>query len=123
MSPKKEDRDRNWVIERIERGLKWLSDTSNLGKTEVDGMKDDLEEVKKRAQGDKSLPTKAMRDLTLKEVETVFRITQVTPRNAKIGDSWGLLPFDTINLANPQAFPDFMAFLCESYFLLKLACY
>jgi hypothetical protein len=93
MSPKKEDRDRNWVIECIERGLKWLSDTSNLRKTEVDGMKDDLEEVKKRAQGDKSLPTKAMRDLTLKEVETVFRITQVTRGNAKIGDSWGLLPF------------------------------
>ena len=87
ISPKKEDLERNWVIERIDRGLKWLFDTSNLGKTEVDAMKDDLEDVKRRAQGDKDLPTKAMRDLTLKEVETVFRITQVTPGNAKTGDN------------------------------------
>lgn len=82
MSPKKktsispkERLERSWGIEPNDRGPKRLSDTSSLGKTKADTVKEDLEDVKRRAQGDKDLLTKAMRDLALDEAETVFQIT------------------------------------------------
>lgn len=61
--------------------LKWLSATSNVSKAEVDEMKETLEQAKKAAARDRKLPGVAMSDLTRKEVKTIFRLKELTPKN------------------------------------------
>lgn len=103
-----------------EAGIRWLSRATNLGRSEVDEMKTELNDITTRARRDNNLPTK---DLTLQEVESIFKLTQVTQKNLKAGDSWDILPFDTAALNNQDVFPEFMRYLCEFPVLLTLALY
>ncbi|KAJ6155101.1 hypothetical protein N7470_005667 [Penicillium chermesinum] len=85
-----------------------------LGRPEVEELATELTRITARAKGGNNLPTKAMGDLTLKEVESIFKITQVTPRNRKAGDFFDILPFDTTTLGNKEAFPEFMRYLSRA---------
>ncbi|KAJ5804345.1 uncharacterized protein N7518_000648 [Penicillium psychrosexuale] len=97
-----------------EAAIRWLSRATNLGRSEVDEMKTELNDITTRARRDNNLPTKAMGDLTLQEVESIFKLTQVTQKNLKAGDSWDILPFDTAALNNQDVFPEFMRYLSGS---------
>jgi hypothetical protein len=79
---------RKHALGLIEVALKWLSATSNVSKAEVDEIKETFEEVKKAAARDSKLPGVAISDLTLKEVESIFRIKKLTPKNEQPGDKW-----------------------------------
>lgn len=63
-----------------------------------------------------------MGKLKLKEVESIFDITQVTPTR-KLEDRWNLSPLVPHDLPCPPDFNRFLAFLGELYVFLKLACY
>ncbi|KAJ5824706.1 hypothetical protein N7447_007046 [Penicillium robsamsonii] len=58
---------RKHALELIEVVLNWLSATSSVSKTEIDEMRETLEEAKKAAARDHKLPEVAMSNLTLEE--------------------------------------------------------
>lgn len=111
MSPK--ELTRAAAIKVVERVLKWLSDSSNLSKAEIDRLKDDFEELESKAGKNKNPPTKAISELTLKEVESLFKIRQVKPRDPP-EDHWELIPFQ-FTTSTEQAFMELLGILSESF--------
>ena len=120
MAPKK--LLRKHALGLIEVALKWLSATSNMSKAEINEMKETLEQAKKAAACDRKLPGVAMSDLTLEEVETIFCLKKLTPKNEQPGDKWDLEPYDTTKLPYPEDFPEFFNFLGECPLLLETGC-
>ncbi|KAF3396103.1 hypothetical protein F1880_006684 [Penicillium rolfsii] len=55
------------VLNGVERVLKWLSESSNLAKDEIDKLEEDLDDLKSKAGNNKAPPIKAISDLSLKE--------------------------------------------------------
>ncbi|PKX92379.1 uncharacterized protein P174DRAFT_451725 [Aspergillus novofumigatus IBT 16806] len=113
---------RNHALGLIEVALKWLSATSNILKAEVDEIKETFEQVKKVAARDRKLPGVAISDLTLEEVESIFYIKKLTPKNKQPGDKWDLEPYNNvINVQYPDDFLEFFIFLNKALDYLKLA--
>lgn len=110
---------RNYVVRLIKIGLKWLSHTSNDSQAKIQEMKQILEQIKAEATGDRNLLPVAMGDLTLKEVENIFSLNQLTPKNERQGDKWDLVPYDSTELQRPDHFEKFHYFLCEYPFLFE----
>ncbi|KAJ5197557.1 hypothetical protein N7449_008036 [Penicillium cf. viridicatum] len=121
MAPKK--LFRRHALGLIEVALKWLSATSNVSKAEIDEMRETLEQAKKAAARDQKLPGVAVSDLTLEEVETLFGLKKLTPKNEQPGDKWNLEPYstDTRGLRDAEDFLEFFTFLERSLEYLEIA--
>ncbi|KAJ5796224.1 uncharacterized protein N7518_004764 [Penicillium psychrosexuale] len=119
MAPKK--LFRRHALGLIEVALKWLSATSNVSKVEIDEMRETLEQAKKAAARDQKLPGVAVGDLTLEEVETIFGLKKLTPRNEQPGDMWDLEPYDIHGLRDPEDFHEFSTFLERALEYLEIA--
>lgn len=63
-----------------------------------------------------------MTDLTLNEVESIFHLKKVTPKNEQPGDKWDLEPYNPDTLPHPEDYSEFFAFLRESPPLLHIDC-
>jgi hypothetical protein len=114
---------RKHALGLIEVALRWLSATSNVSKAEVDEIKETFEEVKKAAARDRKLPGVAISDLTLKEVESIFRIKKLTPKNEQPGDRWDLEPYDdSMRDQYSDDFSEFFIFLSKCPLLLETGC-
>lgn len=112
-TPKKSTDQHNHVIKLVRKVLKWLSKTSNVNKDAIDHMEETLEELAKKASNKEDPASKAMGKLTLEEVQTIFKLTKLTPQNEQLGDKWNMKPILERHLQSPQAFPKFYDTLCE----------
>ncbi|KAJ5310797.1 uncharacterized protein N7443_003258 [Penicillium atrosanguineum] len=105
---------RNYVVRLIKIGLKWLSHTSNVSQAEIQEMKQTLEQIEAEATGDRNLLAVAMGDLTLEDVENIFGLKKLTPKNEQKGDKWNLVPFNPKDVPDSEDFEAFYDLLCQA---------
>ena len=70
---------RNQVIALVKRALKWLETTSNVGREETNKLQEELQRVEEAINKEGKLPSLAVRDLKLPQVEKLFRLKKIRP--------------------------------------------
>ncbi|KAI3080584.1 hypothetical protein CBS147339_3170 [Penicillium roqueforti] len=72
-------------------------------------------------EAEQKIPSKALGDLNLEEVESIFEIQPLRSENEELGDEWDLRPILREEFQTPAAFDEFYDFLMKSFEYLDVA--
>ncbi|KAJ5791067.1 uncharacterized protein N7518_008078 [Penicillium psychrosexuale] len=79
------------------------------------------EGVLQPVEAEQKIPSKALGDLNLEEVESIFEIQPLSSENEELGDEWDLRPILREEFQIPAAFDEFYGFLMKSFEYLDVA--
>ncbi|KAJ5781604.1 uncharacterized protein N7518_010087 [Penicillium psychrosexuale] len=99
------------ILKDVSKILGWLANVSSVGKSDMEQLKAKFDDLK--LQAEQKLPSKALGDWNLEEVESIFEIQPLSSENEEPGDEWDLRPILREEFQIPATFDEFYDFLSK----------
>ncbi len=101
------------ALSLMQAALGWLLYESNVSKAELEDLQQLLEQMKRQCAKSKELPGIAVRDLKMKQVESIFKIKILKANQSSTTDLWNLEDDGQVSDLQPEEFAKFYDFLSE----------